>query len=72
VAIQFVHRFFKGRNQGRGQALYSSISFGLGGALGSLYSGYMWDSVGPEATYLTASALSFIAVLLAWRWLIGK
>jgi len=26
-----------GRNQGKGQALYSSISFGLGGALGSLW-----------------------------------
>ncbi|MFQ5488290.1 MAG: MFS transporter, partial [Gammaproteobacteria bacterium] len=35
VAISLIHRFFPGRRQGRGQALYSSLSFGAGGALGS-------------------------------------
>ncbi len=39
TSIELVHRFFKGRHQIRGQAIYGSISFGLGGALGSFYSG---------------------------------
>lgn len=68
VAIQFIHRFFIGRSQGRGQALYSSLSFGLGGALGSLYSGYLWDS-STTITFLSAAMMSFIAFLIAWRWL---
>ena len=38
-AIQLIHRNFSGRHQGRGQALYSSLSFGAGGAAGSLVSG---------------------------------
>ncbi len=69
VAIQLIHKYFVGSSQGRGQALYSSLSFGLGGALGGLYSGFLWEGAGPSVTYLFAAGLSFIAVLIAWRWL---
>ena len=66
VAISLIHRFFTGRHQGRGQALYSSLSFGAGGAVGSLYSGYTWVSLGPSLTYSLAALLSAVAFLLAW------
>ncbi len=69
VAIQLVHRFFVGSHQGRGQALYSSMSFGAGGALGSLGSGYLWSTSGAAATWLAAAALSGIAFLIVWRWI---
>lgn len=67
VAIQYVHRFFTGRMQVRGQALYSALSFGLGGAIGSMCSGYIWEDVGRNAVYLFAASLSAFALLLAWR-----
>lgn len=67
VAIHLIHKFFTGRHQGRGQALYSSISFGAGGAIGSLVSGYMWDGVGPAMTYSAAAAASLFGLLLTWR-----
>ncbi len=67
VAITLIHRFFHGRLQGRGQALYSSLSFGAGGALGSLISGYLWEGVGPAFTYVFAALLSGLAALLVWR-----
>ncbi|WJW74522.1 MFS transporter [Thiohalobacter sp. IOR34] len=67
VAIHLVHRLFVGRNQGRGQALYSSLSFGAGGAAGSLAAGYVWAGVGHAATYYAAALLSGAALLLAWR-----
>jgi MFS transporter, PPP family, 3-phenylpropionic acid transporter len=66
VAIQYIHREFKGAHQGRGQALYSSISFGAGIALGSLVSGYLWDYVGSMQTFIFASILSAIGVVIAW------
>jgi PPP family 3-phenylpropionic acid transporter len=66
VAVVLIHRWFRGRLQGRGQALYSSIGFGLGGALGSLYSGYAWSGAGPTATYLIA------AILAAAGWAIAR
>ncbi|MAS82721.1 MAG: MFS transporter [Legionellales bacterium] len=66
VAIQYIHLEFKGSHQGRGQALYSSVSFGAGLALGSLISGYLWDSVGSMQTFLFAAILSAIGILIAW------
>lgn len=66
VAISLIHRFFTGRHQGRGQALYSSLSFGAGGAVGSFYSGYTWVSLGPSLTYTLAAMLSAIAFMVAW------
>ena len=67
VSIQLIHQYFTGRNQGRGQALYSSLSFGAGGAAGSLYSGYMWSSAGPLVTYFLAAIIGAAAFLVAWR-----
>ena len=65
VAIYFIHHYFTGKLQGRGQALYSSLSFGAGGALGSLVSGYSWAAHGSTMTYLIASGGVAIAVVIA-------
>jgi len=67
VAIHLIHQLFHGRNQGRGQALYSSLSFGAGGALGSFVAGYLWAGFGPEQMYVAAAAVAVIAVIVAWR-----
>ena len=67
VVIFMVHSLFVGAHQGRGQALYSSISFGAGGAAGSLASGYLWSDVGPESMYLFAAVASLCALLLVYR-----
>jgi len=72
VAIHLVHRFFTEEYQGRGQALYSSISFGAGGAFGALASGYLWAGIGAAGMYVMAGAVSAVAFFLAWRGLDGK
>lgn len=69
VIIQFIHRFFVGRLQGRGQALYSSLSFGGGGALGSLFSGYTWESLGPQVTYSLSTGICLLALIISWIWI---
>ncbi len=69
AAIAWVHQHFVGKNQGRGQALYSSVSFGIGGAIGSLFSGYFWVSPGPTATFSLAAGATLIAFFIGWRWL---
>jgi PPP family 3-phenylpropionic acid transporter len=68
VAIQLVHRYFVGPHQGRGQALYSSISFGAGGALGSLLAGYAWVGLGTTNTWLGAAVLAALAWVVSWCW----
>ncbi len=74
-AIDLVNRFFPGKLQGRGQALYASLSFGLGNAAGSLASGHLWTATGPEATYLIAAVTAlagFVVTLLLLSRCIAK
>ncbi len=71
VAIHLVHRYFNSRHQGKGQALYSSMSFGLGGMLGGLFSGYLWVPLGAEIVYSMAAGCCVIAFVVAVIW-VGK
>ena len=51
AALGYVQRFFSGRNQARGQAIYTSLTFGLGGTLGGVYAGYAWEHFGAGITF---------------------
>ena len=68
AAIHLVHLYFGDRHQGKGQALYASSSFGLGGMLGSYYSGYYWESFGAEFVYSMAAAFCSIALVIVYIW----
>lgn len=67
AAIHLVHHYFTGKYQGRGQALYASISFGAGGAAGSFFSGVGWQQYGPEFTYTIAALVALIGAVISWR-----
>ena len=69
AAVQYVHRYFVGRHQGRGQALYSSIAYGVGGAVGALVTGYLWTHLGPARTFAVAASMCAIGLVAAWRFL---
>jgi PPP family 3-phenylpropionic acid transporter len=68
AAIHLVHLYFGDRHQGKGQALYTSLTFGLGGMLGSYFSGYYWDLFGAEFVYSVAAALCSLAFIIAYIW----
>ncbi len=67
VAIHLIHQLFRGRHQGRGQALYSSLSFGAGGAVGSFAAGYLWEGIGAEWMYIAAALTAVLSSWVAWR-----
>ena len=68
AAVEMVHRFFRGKHQARGQALYNSFTFGAGGTLGGLYSGMIWDTLGATITFSIAAACAATAWgLTAWK-----
>lgn len=69
AAIELVRRHFSDHLRTRGQALYTGISFGLGGALGSFLTGRFWDELEGEI-YLLSAAVAMIAVVLCL--LIGR
>ena len=68
AAIAAVQRLFGAALAVRGQALYASLSYGLGGVAGMLLSGWAWGSLGPEITFAISSAFGLAgALLVAWR-----
>lgn len=68
AAVQFIHRHFAWPHEGKGQAFYSSLSFGLGGMIGSYASGEVWDDLGPQFVFSSAAVLAVVAWLVAFAW----
>ncbi len=69
AAIGVVHKLFRGRHQARGQAIYGSLAYGLGGTAGGLASGYAWGGLGPALTFTLAAGCGLLAAAVLWRWL---
>ena len=69
VGISLVHDYFTGSHQGRGQALYSSVSFGAGVAVGSLISGMVWDRWGAGVLFVFASCCTILALGIVWKFI---
>ncbi|MCA1938992.1 MAG: MFS transporter [Dechloromonas sp.] len=72
AAIAAVSQWFPGKAQGRGQALYSSLSFGAGGLIGALVSGWAWDDWGAGWTFSLGSVFALAGLLLVWRWVTAE
>ncbi|MBK8640112.1 MAG: MFS transporter [Chromatiaceae bacterium] len=67
-AIHLTHHYFTGRLQGQGQALFGSLVYGAGGAVGSLGSGLLWSTAGPQATFVASSLVAALGFTIAWLW----
>ena len=68
AAIATVQRLFAAALAVRGQALYASLSYGLGGVAGTLLSGWAWSALGPEMTFAISSGFGLAgALLMAWK-----
>lgn len=68
AAIGLVHRLFRGRHQARGQAIYGSLAYGVGGTLGSLASGYAWERIGAGPTFTLAAASAGLGMaIVLWK-----
>lgn len=67
ICVQYVHQHFSGALEGQGQALYSSVSFGLGGAFGALYVGHIWEPMGAAISFILASLFCLLAAFVAWK-----
>ncbi|KPZ68157.1 putative 3-phenylpropionic acid transporter [Shewanella sp. P1-14-1] len=66
ASIQFIHRNFDIAHRSKGQALYASLSFGLGGAIGTWISGVIWgDGSGSTHTWFFAAACAGLSLIAA-------
>ncbi|WP_166169921.1 MFS transporter [Acinetobacter sp. SA01] len=67
IAMRIIFQNFSAGQQGRGQAMYSTM-WGLGVALGSILAGRYWQVISGEMVFVLAG-LSTVVGLLFVRWL---
>ena len=70
ASIEVITQFFNGRHQAKGQAIYNSVAYGVGGTIGGLAGGYALQYLGGEKTFLLAALfplLGFIVIALGLR-----
>jgi PPP family 3-phenylpropionic acid transporter len=67
ACISLVHKLFPGRLRGRGQALYTTLGYGLSGVLGGIGGGWLISNLGFAAVFWAASGCGVLAAACAWQ-----
>jgi MFS transporter, PPP family, 3-phenylpropionic acid transporter len=71
ACLQVLNQHFIGRLRGRGQALYTTLGYGLSGVLGGIGGGWLIGLAGYSAVFWAAALCGLLAwgcVALATRW----
>jgi PPP family 3-phenylpropionic acid transporter len=66
VSVKYIAIFYPGKQQLHGQALYSGLGFGLGGALGAYLAGLAWAAYGAEWVFVMSAMLALVTMLVAY------
>jgi len=64
ASVELVSVHFNGEHHSRGQSIYNSITYGLGGAIGGLGGGLMIDQYGAASTFMFSSILPLIGFIV--------
>lgn len=65
ASMALVQRFFPGRLSVHGQGMLYGFSSGIGGVLGALLAGMVWEAYGGGATFVMAASASLLGFLLS-------
>ncbi len=66
ASVAAVQRVFAAGAHGRGQALFSGLSYGAGGAAGALLAGWAWEAAGPGIAFSVSALFGVAGLLLAY------
>jgi MFS transporter, PPP family, 3-phenylpropionic acid transporter len=66
ASVAAVQRVFPDSAQARGQALFSGLAYGAGGALGALAAGWAWEAAGPGPSFSLSALFGLAGLLLAY------
>lgn len=55
ASMALIRQWFPAQAQARGQALYTMASYGLGGSVGGIAAGWLWEVVFPEFVFVVSS-----------------
>lgn len=66
ISVKYIAIFYPGKQQLHGQALYSGLGFGLGGALGAYLAGLAWAVYGAQWVFIAAAAVALATAVIAY------
>ena len=69
ASVAIIQQYFRGRHQAKGQAIYSSVGYGLGGTIGGVSGGYALQYLGGETTFLLAAIYPLVGFMVIAIWL---
>ncbi len=64
ASVEVITQFFNGRHQAKGQAIYNSVAYGIGGTIGGVAGGYALQYLGGQKTFMLASIFPLIGLLV--------
>jgi len=64
ASVELVSVHFNREHHSRGQSIYNSITYGLGGTIGGLGGGFMIDQYGAASTFMFSSILPLIGFIV--------
>lgn len=67
ISVQYVQGYFGHRHHGQGQALYSGLTFGAGGAAGAWLSGFLVDGFSTDMAFWGSAVAMAIALVITWK-----
>jgi PPP family 3-phenylpropionic acid transporter len=66
ASMAALQRWYPGNRLARGQGIYTSVGYGVGGSLGALGSGLMWEYISPESVFWASAAACALGAWCAW------
>lgn len=67
ASIEVVAQFFNGRHQAKGQAIYNSVTYGVGGTIGGVAGGYALQYLGGQQTFMLSAIFPLVGLaVMAW------
>lgn len=67
VSVQYIQGYFGQHHHGQGQALYSGLTFGAGGAAGAWISGFLVEGISTSAAFWGGAVAMAVALAVSWR-----
>lgn len=67
ASMSLINKWFPANAQTRGQSLYTMASYGFGGSMGGIATGWVWENFSPEASFMLAVFAALIGGFFALK-----
>ncbi len=66
ASMAALQRWYPGNRLARGQGIYASVGYGVGGSLGALGAGLMWEHISPASVFWASAVACALGAWCSW------